>query len=136
MFPSDCASLSTWPKLVISDRQLSQDLRSGVPDQVVDLFDSILRGYPIGTFIVIEEPASEEDITFGSIVINAPRDDHALIIVDGLQRITALSCALSGMRGRYEDKRFGVYYDIEKDKFTTRSPNIRDSMLPVYIAAT
>ena len=105
------------------------------PDQVIDLFDSILHGYPIGTFIVIEEPAPEGDIAFGNIVIHAPRDDRALIIIDGLQRITALAGALSGMRSRYQDKRFEVYYDIEQGKFVT-GPNVRDSMLPVYIAAS
>ena len=103
--------------------------------QVVDLFDSILHGYPIGTLIVIEEPAPEEDVVFGNIVIHAPREERALIIIDGLQRITALVSALSGMQSAHKDERFEIYYDIEQNKFAT-GPFIRDSMLPVYIAAS
>ena len=101
--------------------------------QVIDLFDSILHGYPIGTLVAIEEPAPEEDVVFGNVTVHAPREDRALI-VDGLQRITALVGVLHGMRSIYREKRFEVYYDVEQDKFVP-GPFIRDSLLPVDIAA-
>jgi Protein of unknown function DUF262 len=104
------------------------------PGQVVDLFDSILHGYPIGTMVVIEESAPEEDVVYGDIVIHAPREERALIIVDGLQRINALVGALSGALSSYKDKRFEIYYDVEQEKFATGSL-IRDSMLPIEVAA-
>jgi hypothetical protein len=103
--------------------------------QIVDLFDSILHGYPIGTFIAIQEPAPEEDVVFGNIMIHALREERALIIVDGLQRITALVGTLSGMRSEHEDERYEIYYDINQGKFTTDTL-VRDSKLPVYVAAS
>ena len=101
--------------------------------QIVDLLDSILHGYPIGTLIAIEESAPEEDVVFGNVIIHALPEEHALIIVDGLQRITALVAALSGMRNAHRDKRFEIYYDIERETFVTSAP-IRDSMVPLYVA--
>lgn len=104
------------------------------PNQVVDLFDSIAHGYPIGTLIAVEEPAPEEEVAFGDISIDAPREERALIIVDGLQRITALVGALTGMRGMNKGKRHDIFYDLEDAKVAT-GPLVRDSMLPVRVAA-
>jgi Protein of unknown function DUF262 len=102
--------------------------------QVVDLFDSILHGYPIGTLVAIEEPAPEQDVVFADIVLHVPHDENALIIIDGLQRITTLVKTLSNIRSDYKDKRFEIYYDIDRDKFGAGLV-IRDSMLPVRTAA-
>jgi Protein of unknown function DUF262 len=104
------------------------------PDQVVDLFDSILHGYPIGTFIAIQESAPAADVVFGNIVINAPSEQGALIIVDGLQRITALIGTLSGTQSTPKNERHEIYYNIERHELETGRAT-RDSMLPVRIAA-
>src|SRR6266487_7179622 len=83
--------------------------------QVAELFDSILRGYPIGTLLVIEQPASEEDVLLGSMMIHAPSDDRALILIDGLQRVAAIVEALSGPRDRSPEDRFQICYDFRHD---------------------
>lgn len=102
--------------------------------QVADLFDSIFRGYPIGTLLVIEQPADEEDVLLGDILIHAPGDDHAMVLIDGLQRVTAIVGALAGPQGRSSADRFQVCYDIRNDKFGAGPPG-NTFMLPVHVAA-
>ncbi len=103
--------------------------------QVADLFDSILRGYPIGTLLVVEQPAGEEDVLFGDILIHALNDERASILIDGLQRVTAIVGALSERRDHSTDDWLAVCYDIKGDKFVAGHPRSAQ-MLPVAIAAS
>lgn len=80
------------------------------------LFDSIYRGFPIGTLLLWrrDEPAGKA--SFGGVEIDAPANTEALMVVDGQQRITALVGALaSGPRNI--DERFEVFFDIAKRRF-------------------
>jgi hypothetical protein len=104
-----------------------------LPGQVVDLFDSIIHGYPIGVFFAIQEPAPEESVVFGNVVINAPSDRGALVIIDGLQRITALIGTLSGEQSTGKDERSDLFYDIERRELGVGRAT-RESMLPVRTA--
>jgi Protein of unknown function DUF262 len=59
-----------------------------------DLFDSIWRGFPIGSLLLWERPAPAAAVQFGSLQIDAPSTDQALWVVDGQQRLTALVATL------------------------------------------
>jgi len=65
------------------------------PDDVISLFDSIYRGYPVGSFLFRKGPAEAAKVTIGPITIDAPATHAALWVVDGQQRLTALTAALS-----------------------------------------
>jgi hypothetical protein len=101
--------------------------------QATELFDSILRGYPIGTLVVIEQPADEETFLLGNVLIHAPYDEHAWILVDGLQRVNTLFGALSKPGDQNRDDQFDVYYDLGRDIFLS-SPPTSDLALPMRIA--
>ena len=101
--------------------------------QVADLFDSIYRGYPIGTLLVIEQPADEEDVLLGNALIHAPSDERALILIDGLQRVTAIVGSLSRVQDQSASDRFQICYDFKRDKFIT-GPPAKTTMLPLNIA--
>ena len=64
--------------------------------EVVRLFDSILRGYPVGAMIVGEGPAGAELVRVGGIRIEAPATDRAWSMVDGTQRLVAIIGVLAG----------------------------------------
>lgn len=83
--------------------------------QVADFFDSIYRGFPVGALLVIEQPVGEEDILVAGKLIHAPRDSHALVLIDGVQRVGAIVGAL-GRASEQSAAQFGVYYDFAGDR--------------------
>ena len=58
------------------------------------LFDSIYRGYPVGSLLLSRGKAEARRIDVGLLSISAPETESALWVVDGQQRITALAAAL------------------------------------------
>lgn len=88
--------------------------RIGLPDlqrhfvwtdnKVRDLFDSMMKGYPIGYVMIWESPADYETkkITIGSNekIHSEPKE----LVIDGQQRLTALVAAMYGVK--VKDKNF------------------------------
>ncbi|GAA1717823.1 DUF262 domain-containing protein [Fodinicola feengrottensis] len=85
---------------------------------VVMLFDSIFRGYPIGNILLWRRPAPKQRLTIGPLVIDAPETDSALWVVDGQQRITSLVGALVDAETS-SDSRFRVHLDLDNAEFHT-----------------
>jgi Protein of unknown function DUF262 len=83
---------------------------------VRELFDSIYRGFPIGTAILWRKDAPAEEVRFGPISFHADATDDALWVVDGQQRIISLFGSLAaGFKD--VDPRFEVYFDFSIEKF-------------------
>ena len=78
---------------------------------VVALFDSLHRGYPIGNLLMWKREAPAQRLTVGSIDIDAPQRPDALWLVDGQQRVTSIVNAMDARSQR--DGRFAVGYDLE-----------------------
>jgi hypothetical protein len=79
-------------------------------EQIENLFDSLMKGYPIGSFLFWEvqpdrigdfqfyrfmDRYHERDITHNE-PINPPRDRNVIAVLDGQQRLTALNIGLYG----------------------------------------
>src|SRR5688572_25044353 len=62
---------------------------------VVSLFESVYRGYPIGSILLQKGPAEPGLIKVGPLAVDAPGMQEALWVVDGQQRLTALAAGLS-----------------------------------------
>jgi len=91
-------------------------------NDVIELFDSIYRGYPIGSLLLWDNPAPHETIEIGTLRIEGEATNHAFWVVDGQQRITSLAGALLS-EGEPSDNRFSIYFDLEKGRFTrSRKP--------------
>ena len=58
-------------------------------------FDSIYQGYPVGSFLMRQAYASASVIRYGSVKVDAPESNSALWVVDGQQRLTALTVGLA-----------------------------------------
>lgn len=58
-------------------------------------FDSIYQGYPVGSFLMRRAYAPAFVIRYGPVRVNAPESNSALWVVDGQQRLTALTAGLA-----------------------------------------
>ncbi|HET8641588.1 MAG TPA: DUF262 domain-containing protein, partial [Pseudonocardiaceae bacterium] len=85
---------------------------------VVKLFDSIVRGFPIGNLLLWRRPAPQQRIQVGPLEVHAPAIDSGLWVVDGQQRIISLVGALTSAESA-TDSRFRVHLDIESGQFHT-----------------
>lgn len=78
--------------------------------QIVKLFDSLMRGYPVGSFLLWQvEPSTAQDYTFYEFLTNyheksnpyankatVPAGSGTVAVLDGQQRLTSLNIALYG----------------------------------------
>jgi hypothetical protein len=85
---------------------------------VIRLFDSIVKRYPVGSLLLWRRPAPAQQLTLGELRIDAPQVDHALWVVDGQQRVTSLANALHPDGAR--DPRFDLGYDVRDDRIVNR----------------
>jgi hypothetical protein len=87
-------------------------------DKTAKLLDSILKGYPIGTFILWETNERLNDIkNIGNLELPAiPDDIKVQYILDGQQRITSLYAAYLGAKIQKEgEKKITDYSEIYVD---------------------
>lgn len=97
---------------------------------VLQLFDSIQNGYPIGSLLLWERDAPAETVTLGPIIVEAAAD-RAFYVVDGQQRITALTAALTNVAAG--DARFQVGYDLSTETFVGQSPYPPETYVPAHV---
>lgn len=107
-----------------------RDFRWGRED-VIRLFDSIVKGYPVGSLLLWVRPASKQKLTLGALRIEAPRLDQSLWVVDGQQRITSLANALHEDGAR--DSRFALSYDLRNARFVPRTSAEDPYVIPLPI---
>ncbi len=104
-----------------------RDFRWGTTD-ILRLFDSIVKGYPIGNLLLWVRETPARSFTLGQLRIDAPAAADALWVVDGQQRITSLANALSPEGHLHEP--FSIYYDLREKRFIAQ-PKTRE---PQHIA--
>lgn len=86
--------------------------------KVRDLFDSMMRGYPIGYLMLWESPALDKKKYIGvdSHANGEPRD----VIIDGQQRLTSLYAVMKGKKvinSKYEEKSIIISYNPIINRF-------------------
>jgi hypothetical protein len=94
------------------------------PDQMLELFDSILKGYPIGSLLFWD---TEDDFKckeeVGCFIVKNKANSYRYIL-DGVQRISTLFATLMNPKsfdGNIIDanqKDFLIYFDIKENVFT------------------
>src|ERR1700730_18623766 len=100
--------MTTRPKLPMFQREFVWE-----KEQSAKLIDSILKGFPIGTFIfwkTKEELRSYKDVGNHKLP-STPKGDYVQYILDGQQRITSLYAIRKGIRITKDDKELD-YKDI------------------------
>ncbi|WP_290772996.1 DUF262 domain-containing protein [Anaerofustis sp.] len=86
--------------------------------KVRDLFDSMMRGYPIGYLMLWECPTLDKKKTIGTEFhsYDSPKE----VIIDGQQRLTSLYAVIKGKKvinSKYEEKSIVISYNPLQDKF-------------------
>lgn len=102
---------------------------------VLELFDSIYRGFPIGSLLLRRAPAAAGPVHIGPVTVFGTETRTALWVIDGQQRLTSLVVGL----GRPQtlpttpDDPFIVYFDPVEQQFHAppRSGNLASSWVPV-----
>ena len=87
--------------------------------QVRDLLDSLYRGFPVGYIIVWKNP----DVRLKDGSVSAGKK----VLIDGQQRITALSAALLGQKvvnKEYRQVRIRIAFNPKKERFEVTNPAI------------
>ena len=96
---------------------------------VIQLFDSIYRGLPIGSLLLQKRKAAAGTISIGPLTIDAPNVSDAWWVVDGQQRLTSLAAGLSRATPipRTPTDPYVVYFNSDASEF--RAPP-KDGKLP------
>ncbi len=84
-------------------------------EDVRRLFDSIVKGYPIGSLLLWQRPAPAQSVRLGAIVVDSLAFTDGWWVVDGQQRLTGLANALDEEGAK--DERFAFAYDLKKADF-------------------
>jgi len=116
--------------------------RAKFEDKVYDLFDSIMRGYPIGTLLfwdVTYENLIEDNLSVLKFLENSDKDNEQVkkenlkgkeisLVLDGQQRMTILNLAFKGifeeMRYKKRKKRY-LYFNLLSNNKEEREINER-----------
>jgi Protein of unknown function DUF262 len=98
---------------------------------VIRLFDSIYRGYPIGTLLFWKRSAPAGEVRFGGASWSVPAFNDALWVIDGQQRITSLTLTVLDDLRNLNDRRFSIYFDPAEEEFHSA---LRSSSIPVSTA--
>ncbi|HEX8107284.1 MAG TPA: DUF262 domain-containing protein [Kofleriaceae bacterium] len=101
---------------------------------VLELFDSIYRGFPIGSLLLRRAPATAGPVQIGPVAVFGTETRNALWVIDGQQRLTSLVAGL----GRPQtlpttpDDPFVVYFDPVEQQFHAppRSGDLPSSWVP------
>lgn len=94
--------------------------------KVRDLIDSLYRGYPVGYLITWQTDAVR--------LKDGSRPANKQILIDGQQRVTALTAALAGQKivtQKYERKRIQIAFNPLEERFETYTPVLRNN--PAWI---
>ncbi len=100
-------------------------------EDVRRLFDSIVKGYPVGNFLLWQRHAPAAHITLGALSFEAPEFSDGWWVVDGQQRLTSLANALGDEAAR--DERFAMAYDLNLEIFCHRPPTEDPFIVPLPI---
>ncbi|WCZ39393.1 hypothetical protein CJEDD_09030 [Corynebacterium jeddahense] len=84
-------------------------------NDVLALYDSIMKGYPFGSLLLWRRGAPADEITLGAIDIKTGEKEDAFWVVDGQQRTTSLVNVFDEQAST-TDPRFRLGYDLKEKR--------------------
>lgn len=104
--------------------------------QMLELFDSILKGYPIGSLLFWNTQGYKTKYQIGPYIIKK-ENSNAKYILDGFQRISTLFGALINPKDFPEKnendvKDFLIYFDIKENNFSKKTRKRNIFLIPLY----
>jgi hypothetical protein len=102
-------------------------------NHVLDLFDSVYRGFPVGDLLLFKRAADASTVHVGSLHIRAPAVPDAYFVVDGQQRITALAGAMLHPEPRPRGDIYAVWFDMAAERFVIPTGEPPAHLIPVNV---
>jgi Protein of unknown function DUF262 len=104
------------------------------PEDFVDLFDSVYRGFPIGTLLLAKQELPAGESRFGPFIAPSGKTS-GFWIVDGQQRITTLVGCLLHPSDEPAGDDYSIYFDLEGEDFFVRGRRRRvpETALPLRV---
>jgi hypothetical protein len=103
-------------------------------DDVRKLFDSIWRGFPIGTLLLWKREAKAGTASFGPVQLEVEGSTEAFWVVDGQQRVSSLVGALIESAAGLDD-RFDLCFDLRRARLVAGGKRARPNWwLPVRVS--
>ncbi len=145
------ASTRTEPR-VATVRSLVEDMAKGLiripgfqrqfrwePQDIADLFDSLLKNYPIGTVLLWQTRQEARSYQLGPVRVHAEAQD-CLLVVDGQQRLLSLLGCMRHPWSRIEDvppehRRFFLWHNLRTGAFV-QAASVKagaDEFIPVNV---
>ena len=85
-------------------------------EDAIKLFDSVLKGYPVGSLLFWKRHQDAGEISIGSARISVPAVEDGWAVVDGQQRLTALAASLLEL-DHGTDPRWNIAFDPSDNQF-------------------
>jgi hypothetical protein len=85
--------------------------------QVIELLDSVRRGYPIGTLLLWKKQGTAGSLRVGPLHITTVAVPDAWFVVDGQQRMMALTATLTRQDDRPAVDIYAAWFDLETQEF-------------------
>jgi hypothetical protein len=103
-------------------------------DDIRKLFDSIWRGFPIGTLLLWKHKAPADHVAFGPVAFDVPRRTDAYWLVDGQQRVTSIVGVLAKAPPA-SDTAFELSFDLRRGRVVSaRRRGVPSWWLPLRVA--
>lgn len=96
-------------------------------EDVRRLFDSMVKGYPIGNLLLWQKSAPEGCVRLGNLEIKAPAFQDAWWVVDGQQRLISIANALADSENGTTEH-YALAYDLRTSDFV-RPPKTLDALI-------
>jgi hypothetical protein len=93
------------------------------------LFDSIIKGFPMGSLLMWKRKADAEFIRFGNFEVAASSRDDAWWVVDGQQRLTALASLLA----QNPDSKSGFAVSLDDESIVSLARAKKGHFVPLHV---
>lgn len=104
--------------------------------QVRDLFDSVYRGFPVGSLLLSKQPDRERSLQFGDVTVQGPATQEAYFVVDGQQRVNALGAVLLHPDAKPRGGTYALWFDLDREDFVFSQKSTPPlHWLPLNVAA-
>jgi hypothetical protein len=101
----------------------------------IDLFDSVYRGFPIGTLLLATQRWEHAETRFGPFVSLVAPSEPGYSIIDGQQRVTTLVGTLLHPQEAPAGDSYSIYFDLEDERFfhRARRTSVSETSLPLRV---
>lgn len=100
---------------------------------VIELFESVAQGFPIGTLLFATRDEPPAEIHFGHFAAIAPATRDALVVVDGQQRVSALVGAMLHPARSPRGDVHAIWLDLEAATFVHARGAAPDTWVPLRV---